>query len=352
MIKTENVSLSTKEKLAMISNLSTMLTAGIPILESVESLNEDSKGNQKKVLETLGADLIQGKQVNFSFARFPKIFDKVTVNIVKASEDAGTLDVTLADLKINIKRDIEFTDKIRAALIYPILIMIVFIGISLMILTFVIPKISTVFSRMSINLPLPTRIMIFLSNMLLKNTILVILGLIVLCTALYFLYKKEKKNILNLFSKLPLISDLTKKIDITRFSRSLYLLLSSGIPITSALELTEDVVLRKDVSKAIKHLKEIVLSGKKISIGLKDHRKIFPTILIKIAEAGEKTGTLDKSMQDASEYMDYEVTNTLKNVTVMIEPIMLILVGIAVGGMIMAIISPIYGMIGQLGGGR
>jgi type II secretory pathway component PulF len=94
-----------------------------------------------------------------------------------------------------------------------------------------------------------------------------------------------------------------------------------------------------------------VLSGKKISVGLKDHKNIFPTILIKITEAGEKTGTLDKSMQEASEYMDYEVAASLKTVTTLIEPLMLILVGIAVGGMIMSIISPIYGMVGQLGGG-
>lgn len=351
-MKTENVSLSSNDKLAMISNLGTMLKAGIPILEAVESLREDSKGNQKKVLDALSEDLVQGKNLNFSFARFPRVFDKVTVSIIKASEDAGTLDVTLIDLKENIKRDMEFRDKIREALIYPVLIFVVFMGVSVMILTFVIPKIAQVFRNLSITLPLPTVIMIFLSDLILKNTIPLIVALVVIVAGLIFIYKKERQNIINLFSKLPLISDLTKKIDVTRFCRNLFLLLSSGVIITEALELTEGVVMRKDVKKAIRHLYDTVTSGKKISNGLKDNRKIFPVILIKITEAGEKTGTLDKSMEDASEYLDYEVENSLKTVVTLIEPLMLILVGIAIGGMIMSIIFPIYGMIGQLGGQR
>ena len=350
-MKTENLTLSTNDKLAIVSNLATMLKAGIPILEAVESLREDCKGNQKKVLDTLAEDLVQGKGVNYSFAHYPRVFDKVTVNIIKAAENAGTLDTTLTDLKASIKRDIEFNDKIKEAMIYPMLIMVVFIGISLMILTFVIPKIAVVFSNMNVKMPLVTKVMIFMSNLILKQTIplIVVLAIIILLTV--FIFKKQKKNILNLFTKLPYISDLSKKIDVTRFARTLYLLLNSGIPIVSALQLSEDVVLRKDVVKAINHLYEIVLSGKKISTGLKDHKNIFPTILIKITEAGEKTGTLDQAMQEASEYMDYEVAGSLKTVTTLIEPLMLILVGIAVGGMIMSIISPIYGMVGQLGGG-
>ncbi len=351
-MKTQNVTLSTNDKLAIISNLATMLKAGIPILEAVESLKEDSKGNQKKILDSLSEDLVQGKGVNFTFARFPRVFDKVTVNVIKAAENAGTLDTTLIDLKISIKRDMEFSDKIKEALIYPALIMIVFLGISLMILTFVIPKIATVFSNMNVQMPLVTKIMIFMSDIILKDTVPLVIGLVIFVAAFVFFFRREKRNILNFVSKLPYISDLTKKIDVTRFARTLFLLLSSGIPITMALQLSEDVVIRKDVVKAINHLYDVVLSGKKISIGLKDHRNIFPTILIKITEAGEKTGTLDKSMQEASEYMDYEVASSLKTVTTLIEPLMLILVGIAVGGMIMSIISPIYGMVGQLGGQR
>lgn len=347
--KTEHISLSTNEKLALISNLSTMLTAGIPILEVVESLREDSKGNQKKILQTLSEDLVQGKRVYSTLAKFPRVFDKVTVNIIKASEEAGTLDVTLKDLIINIKKETEFTDKVKSAMIYPIFIMVVFIGLMLMILTVVVPKISTVFSRLKVELPLPTKILIFLSNMLMQYTIPIVIGAILLIIGFIFLYRRNKRELMRAFFSLPLISRLAREIDITRFTRSLYLLLSAGIPITTALELTEDVVVKREVGAAIKHAKELVSSGKKLSEGFKDSKNIFPSIMIKITEAGEKSGSLDKSMQDASEFLDYQVTGTLKTVTALLEPVMLVFVGILIGGMMLAIIAPIYGLVGQVG---
>lgn len=347
--KTEKISLSTNEKLTFINNLSTMLTAGIPILEAIESLKEDSKGNQRKVLQTLSDDLMQGKRVYSTFAKFPQIFDKVTVNIIKAAEEAGTLDVTLKDLIVTIKKESEFSDKVKSAMIYPAFIMLVFFGLMLMILTVVIPKIATVFSRLKVELPLPTKILIFLSDMLMQHTIPVVLLFTLLILSFVVLFKRNKRQMLRVLVSLPLISRLAREIDTTRFTRSLYLLLSAGIPITSALELTEDVVVKKEVGQAITHAKEVVSSGRKLSEGFKDSKNVFPSIMIKITEAGEKSGSLDKSMQDASDFLDYQVTGTLKMVTTLIEPLMLVVVGILVGGMMMAIIAPIYGLVGQVG---
>ena len=135
----------------------------------------------------------------------------------------------------------------------------------------------------------------------------------------------------------------------TRFTHSMYLLLSSGVPITTALALSGEVVVMKEVHRAIDHTKEVVNAGKKLTDGLKDHKKTMPTIVIKMIEAGEKTGSLEKAMGDASEYLDYQVTGTLKTLTALLEPIMLVLVGILVGGMMLAIIAPIYGLVGQIG---
>jgi type IV pilus assembly protein PilC len=347
--KPENVSLSGTDKLSLISNLSTMLTAGIPILEAVDSIREDSKGNPKKVLQTLSDDLKQGKRVWSTLEKFPLIFDKVTVNIIKASEEAGTLDVTLKDLIINIKKETEFADKIRSAMIYPAFIMVVFVGLMLMILTVVVPKISTVFSRLNVELPLPTKIMIFLSNLILKNTLPLAIVVAVLVVGFIFLYKRYRRYMVRALYSLPLVSRLAREIDTTRFTRSLFLLLSSGIPITTALELSQAVVVKKEVGQAIMHSKDLVSSGKKLSEGFKDSKNIFPSIMIKITEAGEKSGSLDKAMQDASDFLDYQVSGTLKTVTALIEPLMLVLVGIMIGGMMLAIIAPIYGLIGQVG---
>lgn len=348
-MKIKNLTLSTNEKIGLISNMYTMLNAGIPILETVESLLDGSKGNQKKILEILKEDLGQGSHIYASFAKFPLVFDKVTVNILKASEEAGKLDETLEDLAINIKRESEFSDKVRSALIYPLFIMVVFIGVMLMILIVVIPKISTVFSRLNVPLPLPTKIMIFMSNTLLEHTIPVSIVTVLIIAGLVMLYKKQKRAMIRVLTALPVVSTLAKQIDITKFSRSFYLLLSAGIPITSALELVTEVVVKKDVREAVSHCRDLVSAGKKLSEGFKDNKKIFPNIIIKITEAGEKSGSLDKSMQEASEFMDYQVSNSLKLATALIEPLMLVFVGVMVGGMMLAIIAPIYGLIGQVG---
>jgi type II secretory pathway component PulF len=128
----------------------------------------------------------------------------------------------------------------------------------------------------------------------------------------------------------------------------MYLLLSSGITITNALDLSIQVVRRKDIEAAIKYAEDTVLGGKNLSQGFKNQKKIFSSIIIKIVEAGEKTGTLDKSMQDISEQQDYRVTNSLKNLTTLLEPVMLVVVGLLVGGVMLSIIAPIYGLIGQV----
>ncbi|HEX7042240.1 MAG TPA: type II secretion system F family protein [Patescibacteria group bacterium] len=349
---TKSYTLSANEKLNFFSNFSTMLSAGIPILETVDALLDGSKGNQKKILETIRDDLVQGKHLYESFAKFPQAFDLVTTNIIKASEEAGTLETTLHDMRLEIQKEIEFSDRIRSALTYPFIIMFVFIGVLLMILIVVVPKISTVFSRMNMTLPLPTRILIFTSNLILTQTIPVILVLAAVVGGTIVLYRSQKKYVHQFIFALPLVDRLVTQIDLTRFSRSMYLLLTSGITINSALELCIAVVMKQDIAKAISHAKEIIMSGRKLSEGFKEEKNIFSGIMIKILEAGEKTGTLDTSMLEISEHLDYEVSNTLKALTTLLEPLMLVFVGIMVGGMMLAIIAPIYGLIGQVGSVR
>ncbi|MCL4338327.1 type II secretion system F family protein [Patescibacteria group bacterium] len=348
-MKTEDLTLSDSEKIGFVTNMSIMLSAGISILEIVDSLLEDVRGNQKKILETLREDLTQGKRLYSSFEKFPSVFDQVEVNIIRAAEEAGTLEVTLDDMTTYIKKEIEFKDKIKAAMAYPVLILIAFGGVLLMMLTFIIPKISQVFLRLNVVLPLPTKILIFVSNMLLTYTIPIISITAAILIFIYLLYKRQRRLLLTFIISLPLVSRLAKEMDITRFTRSLSLLLSAGIPITFALELIQNAVLKKEVSVAIGHCRDVVLSGRRLSDGLRDNKKIIPRIMIKITEAGEKSGALEKSMLDISEYMDYQVGKTLSTVTTLLEPIMLIFVGILIGGMMLSIIAPIYSLIGQVG---
>lgn len=349
-MKTINVSFSTDEKLNLLSNLATMLSSSIPILEAVNTLLDDSKGNLKFFLTTLREDLTAGNRVNTTFAKFPKSFDRVVVNLIRGAEESGTLEITLKDIKNNIQKEAEFSDKIKSAMMYPMIIFSVLVGVMLMILIVVIPKISVVFTRLRVTLPLPTKIMIFLSDFLVTKYLYIIFGLIVLGIIIFYLYKEHRAFFTNILVSLPLISKLSKKIDLTRFARSLFLLLSSGLPISTALEFSQDVVINQQIKRLIQEGRKVLTSGKQFSVGLKNNHGAIPTMMVKLIEVGEKSGTLEKSMQDISDYMDYEVSKDLKTITTLIEPIMLIFVSIAVGGMMISIIGPIYGLISQVGG--
>lgn len=343
------ITLTSSEKIGMLSNLSTMLGAGISLLESINSSLEDTKGHTKKILETLKADLMQGKSLYDSFGQFPRVFDKVTLSLIKAAEEAGTLETTLKDLREHIQKETEFMDKIKFAMIYPGLILTLFAGLLLVILIFVIPRIATVFNRLHVTLPLPTKILIFMSNILLKQTWYFLGGLAGIFVVVFIFYKTNRRLILEAVYHLPLVSHLIKQIDLTRFTRNMFLLLSSGLPIVTALELSRDVVLRAKTSKIIASSKTMISSGKKLSEGLRTGKGYIPSLMIKLVEAGEKSGTLDKSMGEIATYLDYQVTNSLKTITAVMEPFLLVVVGISVGAMMMSIISPIYGLIGQIG---
>lgn len=347
--KEASIRLSSKEKMGLIGNISTMLSAGISIVETIDSLIEDSKGNQRKILAEVKKDLVQGKHLSQSFERFPSVFDKVTVSIIRASESAGTLDITLLDIKKHIQKEMEFSDKVKGALAYPVLIFLVFVGVTMMILLFVMPKMASVFQRMKVTLPLPTKIMVFTSNLLLTKPLqaIAVVGVIVLF--FIFIFLKKRSWILGILYAMPLISGLVKAIDLARFSRSMSLLLSSGLTINQALELSVNTLLRKDMRKLVQYSHKMVLSGRPMSEGLKKRKDLVPVLTIKIIEAGEKTGSLDTSLQDVSEYLDYQVDQKLNTLTTMIEPIMLIFVGAVIGGMMLSIITPIYGLIGQVG---
>jgi type II secretory pathway component PulF len=345
----QRITISTSEKIALVGNLATMLSAGIPIIEAVDSLLEGTKGNLKIILETLKADLMQGKRVYLSLSVFPRVFDTVTVSLIHASEEAGTLETTLKELREHIQKDAEFMDKVKLAMLYPGFIFLVFIFVLMVILLFVMPKISLVFSRLRVDLPLPTRAMIYVSNLLTQHPLYVGLAFAAFVLVCVIIFRTQRQRILNILFSLPLISSLVKQIDLTRFTRSFYLLYVSGLPITTALQLTQDVVIRRQTSELITRCREMVISGKKLVEGFKTSKNEIPPIMLKLVEAGEKSGTLDKSMLDISNYLDYEVSNTLKTLTSILEPVMLVVVALSVGGMMMAIIAPIYGMISQVG---
>lgn len=342
------IHLSAEEKLNLISNISTMLSAGISLTGTIETLMEEAKGTLLVVLKSVLADLTAGKSLSTAFEAFPLVFEPVTVNLLRASEEAGTLEQTLKDLEKTLRKDIAFNDKVKAAMFYPMMVVIVFFIVMLVILIVVMPKISSVFGRMKMPLPLATKVMIASSNFLVAYWPFVVGGIVLIIAMLFVLYRERSREFRQFFLGLPGVKILSRQIDITRFSRVLHLLLSSGVPITLGLELAQAVINNKQVAAQVQQARDQASAGSPFSSGLKGKTSPFPAMMVKLMEVGEKTGTLEKAMLDVSNHMDSQVSKTLNKLTMMLEPIMLVLVGLAVGGMMMAIIGPIYGMIGQV----
>lgn len=348
-MKESSIRISGNEKMQLMGNLATMLAAGIPILETVDSLLEESKGNQTKVLTTLKNDLNEGNLIHTSFARFPQSFDKVTVNLIKAAEKAGNLETVLKDIKDNIRKDMEFSDKVKSAMMYPIFVMLIFIGVMVMMLVVVIPKIAQVFTRLKMDLPLATKVLIVSSNALVKNPVISISVCVAIVAIFIALFRFKRQWITNVIFSLPFLSGIMRQIDLTRFSRSFSLLLDSGLPILIAIDLSKEVILKNDLKKLITEARDKVESGKQFSDGLGSEQKIMSGMVVKLIEVGERTGSLNQSMKDISESLNYEVTKRLETATALLEPIMLVGVGLAVGAMMLSIIGPIYGLISSVG---
>lgn len=344
----KNITLSGDDKLMLVGNLGTMLAAGISIIEAVDSLHDDAKGSLRIVLFKLKTDIEQGLQVYESLGEFTRIFDGVTTNIIRAAEQSGNLDKVLKDVRETMMKDMEFKDKVKGAMTYPVFIFVVFVGVLLGMLYGIVPKIGGVFKSLRMPLPLPTQILIAMSDFLIQNTIATFVGVVVVVVVFILFYRKNKDKVLRVVFCFPIIKTLARDVDLTRFTRSMSLLLSSGIPITSALELTKDVVAQPQVRDAIQDGYDAILQGEGLSLGIEKRGKIFPSILKKMIEVGEKSGLLDKSLQEASEFLDYQTSKKIKTFTTLLEPLMLVLVAGLVGGMMLAIVAPIYGLISSI----
>lgn len=345
-----NPRLKASDRLNLITNMATMLSAGIPILEAVDTLLAESKGANKEVLTIMRKGLEQGKPISESMKAAPRAFDPVTVNIVRASEEAGTLDQALTDLQATLKKDIDFSDRIKAALIYPVFVIVVFLAVLVLILTFVIPRVSKVFEAMRVTLPPTTQAMIALSDFVLAYYIFILVFIGLLILGIILLARYRKRQVVNFLLSLPVLNTLGRQIDLARFTRTMKLQLKAGLPLSEALELSRGVVTKKEIESAIVGMKRAVDNGEPISEGLKAHKKVVPTVMVRILQTAEKTGTLEKTMQDLADYFDEQVTRTLKNISELIEPVLIVVIGLLIGGMMLSIIAPIYGLISQIGG--
>jgi general secretion pathway protein F len=337
---------STVEISEMTRQLAVLLKAHVPIVESLSAMiDQITKTKMKKILMAIRQAVKEGRGLAEGFAQFPNQFNRVYINMVKAGESSGRLDVVLMRLADFYENQVKQKNKVMGALAYPIIIMIVALGALVLIFVKVIPTITEIFTDMKGTLPLSTRMLIATSAYL-QDYIwhLLIGGLAVAMLFERYLKTKAGREWKDrLLMKVPVVGPLVKALAVSSFARTLATLLQSGVPMLTALEIAKNVVNQSVYEEAIEHASTQVSEGRGLAVAL-FQTKVFPPIMIHMIGVGEKTGELEPMLFNVSENYELQVDTTVNALTSLLSPIMIVGMVIFVGFIMMAILGPIFEM--------
>ena len=346
-----------KENITVFSRqLSTLLKAGLPLLRALEVIGRQEKNPYfKAVVEQLADNVRTGNKFSDGLSQHPKIFDKLYVNMAKAGEAGGVLDVVLDRLSTFQEKALKTTNKVKSAMVYPIVIMGVAVAIVAILMIFVVPQFQKIFTDMlkgNARMPALTQMIIDISDFMKENYILT--GLIIVGVILFVkIFFKTKIGIRvwdTAALKLPKIGDLVMKSTVARFTRTFGTLLASGVPILEALNITRGTIKNSLISDALSRVHDRVRDGENLSTPL-DQQNIFPTMVTSMVEVGEETGQLPEMLNRIADNYDDEVDNSVGAITSVIEPIMIVFLAVVVGTIVIALFLPIIQIIQNLTGG-
>ncbi len=347
-VTSENVTIFSRQ-------LATLLKAGLPLLRSLEVIGRQEKNLYfKDIVENLADAVRTGNKFSDGLQQHPKVFDKLYVNMARAGEAGGVLDVVLDRLATFQEKAMKTTNKVKSAMVYPIVILTVAVAIVVILMIFVVPQFQKIFSDMLNGAPMPalTQGIINISDFMKENYIAT-LGIVVAVIAAFKIFFKTKVgqrlwDIAGL--KLPKFGDLVMKSTVARFTRTFGTLLASGVPILEALNITRGTIKNSVISDALVRVHDRVRDGEPLAAPL-DQQKIFPTMVTSMVEVGEETGQLSEMLNRIADNYDEEVDNAVGGITSVIEPIMIVFLAVVVGTIVIALFLPIIQIIQKLTGG-
>jgi type IV pilus assembly protein PilC len=329
---------------------STMIGAGLPMVQCLEILSQQMESaGLRKVIGQVKESVQAGTTLSEALSRHKKVFDDLYVNMVDAGEIGGALDVILTRLALYREKADALARKVKGAMIYPAVVMTVAMGVTFIMLTYIVPVFAKMFAGLGAELPAPTKFILALSGFL-RGNILTGLVLIILLVIGYRFYSKTEKGRLNIDRaklKIPLIGDLIRKSVISRFSRTLATLISSGVPILDALDITARTSGNRVIHDAIKKSVLSIAEGETITQPLKQCG-VFPPMVTQMISVGEKTGGLDDMLSKIADFYDEEVDAAVAALTSVIEPIIIVFMGIVIGGILISMYLPMFDIIGKI----
>lgn len=331
--------------------LSTMIESGLVLSEAISILVGQQSGPVfKKVWEEVLRDINSGLDLASSLKKHPEVFPPLYCSLVKAGEQAGNLDVILTEMANNLERDREFRSRVRGAMVYPIMVMSMMAVVVGVMMFFVIPRLTSLYTQSSIDLPLPTKILIGTSNFFLGYWWFLLILLIGAVAAFRrWTSTPEGKYTFDEFVlKIPLIGKIVRGTSLTSFTRTFGLLTTAGVPILDSITIVSDVTNNAVYKKALGETKLGIERGLTMSAQL-DDVGVFPKIVSQMYRVGEETGKVDKISFKLAEYFESEADHLVKNLTVIIEPLILVILGVGVGFLVLSIILPIYKLTTSIG---
>jgi type IV pilus assembly protein PilC len=341
-----------KDIVIFTRQFSTMIDAGLPLVQGLNILADQSENSTfKKILKEVTRDVEGGATLAEALSKHPKVFDNLFVNLVAAGEVGGILDTILQRLATYIEKAEKLKSQIKGAMTYPIVVVSVAILVIAVILIFVIPVFQEMFEGFGKSLPIPTQIVVAMSDFMKANIHYMIGGLIVFI----FLFKKYRdtprgrKRIDTIALKLPIFGPLLKKVAVARFTRTLGTMISSGVPILDALEVTAKTSGNVVLEEVIFEVRSSIAEGQTISEPLAE-TDIFPGMVIQMISVGEATGALDTMLEKIADFYDDEVDTAVDALTSMLEPLLMVFLGGSIGGLVIAMYLPIFQLAGAIGG--
>lgn len=344
-----------KDLTVMTRQLAILLDAGLPLIRALKTLSEQSKdAGMKRVLGETATAVEGGSTFSEALTKNPKSFDKLYLNMVRAGEAAGALETILDRLATFMEKAIRMAGKIKSAMVYPVMVLVMAMGITSGLLIFIVPKFKKIFQEMLGGEPLPalTEFVMSASDIVVNNAVVVIIILAVLFITFKFVSKTKKGKWFIDWMKynMPLLGPLISKSAIARFSRTLGTLMGSGVPVLQALQIVRDTSGNEVVASAIQVVHDAVKEGEPMA-GPLESTKVFPAMVISMIEVGEETGKLPEMMEKIANTYDEEVDLAVEALTSMIEPLMIMFLAVVIGTIVIAMFLPLISIIKKLGGG-
>lgn len=342
---------SSKEKLFFTRNLRVMIGAGVSLPKALKTLALQAKSSKfKNVLLEITDEIVKGRTFSESLYQYPDIFSEFFCSMVRVGEESGTLEENLGISVRQMEREEELKSKIKGAMLYPAVIILAMVGIGILMLIMVVPQLAKTFEELEVELPLTTRIVVYLGNFLAHKWYLAVLFLVIFIFFWRMALKTRvgKKTIGILILKIPILSAIIKKSNSAYTVRTLASLIAAGIPLVRALEIISDTLTNFYYQRAVKAVIAEVKNGEKLSQAFKPYQDLYSLTVIQMIEVGEETGQTSEVLEKLGDFFEEEVTTATKNFVAVIEPVIMLIVGGAVGFFAISMVQPMYSMLQEI----